>query len=440
MKRHASRKRILVVDDEASQHGLIGDFLERKGFVVQSVSDATSAIEHVKESAPEMVVMDVRMPGMDGLEALKVIREESPALPVLLITAYADVRDAVRAMRDGAVDYLTKPVDLDELAAAIEDAIGPTMPTSQKIVLPSLPEGILFASETMRETLEQLALVAPSDATVMLTGESGTGKEILADILHRWSPRRDGPLVKVNCAAVPDNLLESELFGYEPGAFTGATRRKPGRFEAAHGGTLLLDEIAEMSPALQAKLLRVLQDHFVMRLGSTKHIEVDFRLVAATNQDIEQAIRESRFREDLFYRLNVVAFHVPPLRDRRPDIAPLARRFASEFAEDKVRISPSALRCLEAYDWPGNIRELRNEIERACLLCRGNVILLEHLSPRVSQAARDRTVAAEVETTLADVEKATILHTLEECGGNRTQAAKKLGISRRTLIYKLKSY
>ena len=433
MKQQATRKRVLIVDDEASQHGLIGDLLERQGFVTQSVCDAMSAIEIVRESPPDMVVMDVRMPGMDGLEALRVIREARPTLPVLLITAYAGVRDAVRAMRDGAVDYLAKPVDLDELAAAIGDAIGPTTPSPEAVTLPPLPDGAVFASPAMERVLEQLALVAHANATVMLTGESGTGKEVLTDILHQWSPRGDGPLVKVNCAAVPDNLLESELFGYEAGAFTGAVKPKPGRFEAAHGGTLLLDEIAEMSPTLQAKLLRVLQDHTVIRLGSNKHIEVDFRLVAATNQDIEQATNDGRFREDLFYRLNVVAIHVPPLRDRRADVSPLAHQFAREFAQDKVRISPVALRCLEACNWPGNTRELRNEIERACLLCRGNVILPEHLSHRVPRADGG-------DGTLAQVEKVTILRALDECDGNRTQTAKKLGISRRTLIYKLKGY
>ncbi len=262
---------------------------------------------------------------------------------------------------------------------------------------------------------------------------------MLTEIVHQWSPRRDGPLVKVNCAAIPENLLESELFGHEAGAFTGALKAKAGRFEAAHKGTLFLDEIAEMSPALQAKLLRVVEDRQVLRVGSTTPQAVDFRLVAATNQDIEEAVSEGRFREDLFYRLSVIAIHVPPLRERRLDVPRLAAQFARGFAEDKVRLSPMALHSLEAYDWPGNVRELRNEIERACLMCRGNVILPEHLSARVGHEAPP-TRQPPGRATLADVEKATILRTLDACGGNRTQTAKQLGISRRALIYKLKAY
>ena len=438
------RRRLLIVDDEPEQHQLLGDFLTRQGFATQSVSNAATAIEAVRESPPDMVVMDVRMPGMDGLDALRAIRDLQPTLPVLLITAYADVRDAVRAMKDGAVDYLPKPIDLAELTAAITDALGLGAPVQDAVSLPPLPDEVVVASPAMENVLEQLALVASSAANVVFTGESGTGKEVLTEILHQWSPRRDGPLVKVNCAAVPDSLLESELFGHEAGAFTGAVKARAGRFEAANHGTLFLDEIAEMSPSLQAKLLRAIEDRTVVRLGSNQPREVDFRLVAATNQDIEEAVSEGRFREDLFYRLSVIAVHVPSLRERRADIAALALQFARKFAKEKVRLSPMAMQALEAHAWPGNVRELRNEIERACLMCRGNVILPEHLSHRVAETA---TTAAppvdgreEAGSTLADVEKATILSALEACGGNRTRTAKELGISRRSLIYKLKSY
>jgi len=429
---------LLLVDDEPEQHQLLGDYLSRQGMATQSVASGQAALEAVRSDPPDMVIMDVRMPGMTGLDALAEIRKMQPHLPVLLITAYTDIRDAVRAMKDGAVDYLAKPVDLDELSAAIADAIGPQTPVAGDVDLPPLPPGVIVASPAMRHTLDQVALVAPSEATVVLTGESGTGKEVLAETIHLWSARGDGPLVKVNCAAIPDSLLESELFGHEAGAFTGAVQAKPGRFETAHGGTLFLDEIAEMSPSLQAKLLRALEDRAVMRVGATQPTPVDFRLVAATNKDIEQAVEEGEFREDLFYRLSVVAIHVAPLRERRLDVSRLAAQFAQEFAQDKVRVSPMALHQLEAYTWPGNVRELRNEIERACLMCRGNVILPEHLSPRVSDGPplpSDSGTAS-----LADVEKATILRTLDACGGNRTHTAKQLGISRRALIYKLKNY
>jgi len=435
--------RLLIVDDEPEQHRLLGPFLTKRGFTTRSVSDAPSAIELVRQAPPDMVIMDVRMPGMTGLAALREIRELQPDLPVLLITGYTDVRDAVRAMKDGAVDYLAKPVDLDELLAAIGDALGSTAPPEEEAELPPLPADVVAASRAMHHVLGQLALVAPSDATVILTGESGTGKEVLTDVLHLWSARSDGPIVKLNCAAVPQDLLESELFGHEAGAFTGAVKTKPGRFEAAHGGTLFLDEIAEMSPALQAKLLRTLEDRSVVRVGASQPRAVDFRLVVATNQDIEQAVSEGRFREDLFYRLNVISIHVPPLRDRRRDISPLSHEFARHFAQDKVRVSPPAMQALEGYEWPGNVRELRNEIERACLMCRGNVILPEHLSPRLQQVGTQGILSGwddDDQPTLAAVERTAILRTLESCGGNRTAAAEKLGISRRALIYKLKSY
>lgn len=437
------RKKLLLVDDEPDQHQLLGDFLVRQGFAVQSLSNASSALEIVRKTPPDMVVMDIRMPGMDGLEALRAIRKVQPDLPVLLITAYADIRDAVRAMKDGAVDYLAKPIDLNELEAAIGDVMGHAEPLQEEVSIPPLPPGVILASPALQQVVKQIALVAASDATVVFTGESGTGKEVLTEILHQWSPRGKNPLVKVNCAAIPDTLLESELFGYEPGAFTGAVKAKPGRFEAANRGTLFLDEIVEMPLSLQVKLLRALEDHTIVRLGSDNPIQVDFRLTAATNQDMEQAVRDGRFREDLFYRLSVIEIHVPPMRERREDISKLAAEFARQFTQDKVRISPLALHSLEEYSWPGNVRELRNEIERACLLCRGNVILPEHLSHRIAQVtghARRPDLFQGKGATLADVEKATILHTLEACGGNRTQAAKKLGISRRALIYKIRSY
>ena len=342
-------KRLLIVDDEVEQHELLSRFLRPQGFALQTAFDAKAALEAIRKRPPHMVVMDVRMPGMDGLKALCRIRELAPTLPVLLIIAHADIKDAVRAMKDGAVDYLSKPIDLDELSAAIADAIGPGESDATSVEQPPLPPGVVVVSPAMQHVVDQCALVAPSQATVVLTGESGTGKEVLTELLHHWSNRRDGPIVKVNCAAIPNELLESELFGYEAGAFTGAVKAKRGQFEAAAGGTLFLDEIAEMSPQLQAKLLRALGERKVTRVGATAPIETDFRLITATNQDLEQAVAEKRFREDLFFRLSVIRVHVPPLRERRQDIAVLATHFARQFAQDKIRISPVCQRTLEAY-------------------------------------------------------------------------------------------
>jgi len=435
-------KTVLVVDDDATQRELIADFLSAQGYRSLQAASAEEALSILRANPVHMVITDVRMPGLSGLEALREIRESFPVLPVLLITAYADVRDAVSAIKDGALDYLVKPIDLQELAAAVEDAVGrPTLP-GKPISLPSLPDSIVAKSSAMISLLTEVAVVAPSRASVLITGESGTGKEVIADLIHLWSKRRHKLLVKVNCAAIPDNLLESELFGHEKGAFTGAVEARSGRFEAADGGSIFLDEIAEMSPNLQAKLLRVVQDGTFQRLGGNRTFHADVRLIAATNRDIQKAVAEGRFREDLFYRLNVIQLHVPPLREHRPDILPLARRFAESFAGAKVRFSSTASAALEMYDWPGNVRQLRNSVERACLLSRGEIILPEHLpAPVRPSASPGREMPPPSEGTLMeDVERTAILTALAETAGNRTQAARRLGISRRSLLYKLQRY
>ncbi|MFZ5833239.1 MAG: sigma-54-dependent transcriptional regulator [Planctomycetota bacterium] len=426
---------ILVVDDEAPQRELLGGFVRSLGFGVAEADSAEAALEYVRGQRPCMVLLDVRLPGMSGIDALTEIRRTDPELPVLLITAYADLRQAVAAVKGGADDYLPKPVDLEELETAITDALGSER--GGKGALPDLPPGFVFQSAAMRRVVETAAVVAPSNAPVLILGESGAGKEVIAQLIHRWSPRTSGPIVAANCAGLPESLVESELFGHTKGAFTGAHAERQGFFRAADGGTLFLDEIGELPLSMQPKLLRALESGEITPVGSDAAVRVDARLVAATNRDLAQSVADGKFRDDLYYRINVVEVIVPSLRERREDILPLGRRFASEFAGGPVRLSPQATQSLLAYQWPGNVRELRNAIQRACLLCRGDVILPEHLPPKIAGALplADATDG----DRLSQVERATILATLDECSGNRTHAAKKLGISRRALIYKLRA-
>jgi len=436
-----TQRTILIVDDEAAQRRLLGDFVASLGFRAAEAVSAEAALEAIRRALPDMVLLDIRLPGMDGIAALGEIRKLSAELPVLLITAHGDLRQAVDAMKGGADDYLLKPLDLDELEAAVLDAFGPAAwrPETGRRAAPELPEGFVCESAAMRRVVETAAVVAPSNAPVLILGESGTGKEVIAQLIHRWSPHAAGPMVAANCAGLPESLIESELFGHAKGAFTGADTARQGFFRAAHGGTLFLDEIGEMPLHLQPKLLRALESGQITPVGSDKAIEVDARLVAATNRNLAEAVGEGKFRDDLYYRINVVELIVPPLRERRDDVLPLARRFAVEFAGGPVRLSPQAAQCLLACRWPGNVRELRNAIQRACLLCRGDVILPEHLPPKVAALASTPETENADAGRLSQVERATILATLEECGGNRTHTAKKLGISRRALIYKLRA-
>ncbi len=435
-----TQRTILVVDDDAAQRRLLGDFVGSLDFNTAEAGSAEEALEIIRRSAPDMVLLDIRLPGMDGITALGEIRNIAGDLPVLLITAHGELRQAVEAIKSGADDYLLKPLDLDELEAAIVDAVGMAGERSSKErAVPDLPPEFICQSAAMRHVLETTAVVAPSTAPVLILGPSGVGKEVVAELIHRWSPRSKGPLVVANCAGFPESLIESELFGHTRGAFTGADTARQGLFRAADGGTLFLDEIGELPLHLQPKLLRALESGRITAVGSDTAVEVDTRLVAATNRDLGKAVRDGKFRDDLYYRINVVELIVPPLHDRSEDVLPLARRFAVEFAGGPVRLSPRATQCLLAYLWPGNVRELRNAIQRACLLCRGDVILPEHLPPKVAALAADRESDEAPTGRLSQVERATILATLEECGGNRTQTAKKLGISRRALIYKLRA-
>ncbi|WP_413432914.1 sigma-54-dependent transcriptional regulator [Crateriforma spongiae] len=431
-----NEKTLLIVDDEASQRELLAGFLADCGFATQLAGSGEEALESIASSTPDLVLLDVRLPGISGIETLGKIREASPTLPVLLITAHADVHQAVDSIKRGADDYLAKPIDLEELRTAISDLLA--QPTADPGDLPPLPENFVAASGAMKSVLQTVAAVAVSDAPILITGESGSGKEVIADLLHRWSERSSGPLVIANCAALTETLTESELFGHASGAFTGASQAREGYFRSANGGTLFLDEIGELPLSLQPKLLRVLESGHMQPVGSDQSVNVDVRLVAATHRDLESAAQQGEFREDLFYRINVVELRVPPLRDRREDIVPLAKAFASGFAHRPVRLSPQTTQCLLSYSWPGNVRELRNAIQRACLLCRGDLVMPQHLPPKIAKLHASAADPSDGQR-LSQVERATILSTLDECDGNRTRAAEKLGISRRGLINKLRS-
>jgi DNA-binding NtrC family response regulator len=431
--------RLLIVDDDAGQRSLLDSFLSSQGFDTVPVSSGERALEVLRQQKINMMISDVRMPGLTGLETLRLARKEHGSFPILLVTAFADVRDAVGAMRDGAVNYLSKPIDLDELLASVRQATGLSHHAPLKFDAGKLlPPNIVAASPLMQTLFRDVSLIAASESRVLITGESGVGKEVIADVIHLWSPRSAGRLVKVNCAAIPETLLESELFGHEKGAFTGAVAQRIGRFEMADGGTIFLDEIADMAPQLQAKLLRVAQDGRFQRIGSNAEIHVNARILAATNRNLEEEVKAGRFREDLFYRLNVVELNVPPLRERREDILPLATQLLAEFTQGRARLSSSVADCLESYAWPGNVRELRNAMERAALLSRGDLIVAEHLPARIRPESRS---VARVEPMdagkLEEIQAQAVLLALRKNDFNRTATAKALGISRRALIYKL---
>ena len=433
---------ILIVDDDAAQRRLLGDFIGSLGFQTVEAESAEAALETIDHRPPDMVLLDVRLPGMSGIEALGEIRKIAGALPVVLITAHGELRQAVEAIKSGADDYLLKPLDLDELEVAVVDGLGTRgeqeRPSAERTT-PELPSDLVCESAAMRHVVDSVAVVAPSNAPALILGPSGAGKEVIAQLIHRWSPRAAGPLVAANCAGLPESLIESELFGHTKGAFTGADKARQGFFRAADGGTLFLDEIGELPLHLQPKLLRAIESGQITPVGSDTPVAVDVRLVAATNRDLAQAVTDGQFRDDLYYRINVVEVVVPPLVERADDLLPLVTRFAGEFAGGPVRLSPQATQCLMAHQWPGNVRELRNAIQRACLLCRGDVILPEHLPPKIAALADAPHRNESPSGRLSQVERATILATLDECDGNRTHAAKKLGISRRTLIYKIRA-
>lgn len=447
------KAKILVADDETSHRQMIEAVLAAEGYEVTQAEDGQAAISAVEDRFYDLVIMDVRMPNVDGIQALQKIKQISPDIPVIIMTAYASVGSAVDALKSSAYDYLIKPLDIDELKILVDKALRHHQLEQENIYLKERLSdrfdfsNIIGRSPSMTRLFETVALVAPSEATALIVGESGTGKELIANAIHQNSPRKDRPLIIVNCAALPETLLESELFGHEKGAFTGAITRKQGRFQLAHNSSIFLDEIAEMAPATQAKILRVLQEREFEPVGSTQTIKVDTRVIAATNKNLEEEIQAGRFREDLYYRLNVVTVDIPPLRQRREDIPLLADFFLKQYAQKNRRLikgfTPRATDLLMRYGWPGNVRELENIIERAVIMSRGEMITplefpndLQNLDGELKESRIDLTSGR----SLKEVEKVLILRTLEETGGNRTHAARILGISRRTLQLKLKEY
>ena len=433
---------VLVVDDDPAHRTMLRTLLTGWGYRIKEADDGAGAIEMVYEQAFDLILMDIRMVKVSGLEALVEIKAFNPAIPVIIMTAYSSVESAVEALKNGAYDYLTKPLDFDELRLTMERAMEHSQLREENRLLRETlgahfdTQNIIGRSPAMMRLMETVAQVATSEATILITGESGTGKEMVAGAIHFNSPRKDGPFVKINCAAITETLLESELFGHEKGAFTGAYRRKEGRFRQAHGGTLFLDEVSEMSLAMQVKLLRVLQDREITRVGGEEVIKVDVRIIAATNKDLPREIEANRFRDDLYYRLNVVTIAMPPLRERSEDIPLLSQHFLEQFSETNRKqikgFTPQAMDRLLRYEWPGNVRELMNAVERAVVLTRAEY-LDEDEFPLIPGEEGP-------EGELREVEKATILRTLDLTNGNKSEAARRLGITRRTLHKKLKAY
>ncbi len=442
-------KKVLIIEDEELMRVTLGDFLSRKGYSVEVAETGRQGLELFHTLRPHLVVTDVRLPDINGLEILKQLKDTDPEVVVIVITAYGTIKDAVEAMKTGAYDYITKPFSLDEFELIIKRAFEVIELRQENILLKEqvvecicYPE-MVAQSDEMRKVCRLIAKVARTDTTVLLLGESGTGKELVASTIHRESHRRDGPFVVVNCAALPETLIESELFGHEKGAFTGAHKPKPGKFELARGGSIFLDEIGELPPQAQAKLLRVLQDGTFERLGSTTTLRTDARVIAATNRDLEKETKEGRFREDLYWRLNVVPIHIPPLRQRKEDILPLAEFFLQRFNKRhgrSITLSRSVKKALLEYDFPGNVRELENLMERLVTLAEGPEIRLSDLPEEIRRSTTEAIPEATLQSVTERAERQHILRVLKATGGNRTKAAKVLGISRKSLWEKMRQY
>ncbi|MBI9077843.1 MAG: sigma-54-dependent Fis family transcriptional regulator [Desulfatibacillum sp.] len=446
---------ILVVDDDEGHRKTLHTVIKSWGYNVKTAEDGSVAVDMVREGPYDVIVMDVRMAEMDGIQALKLIKEYNPVIPVLIMTAYSSVESAIEAMKTGAYDYLTKPLDFEALRLTIERAREyaglkeENQELRQALGSRSGLRNIVGKSPAMKELTDMVAMIAPTEATVLISGESGTGKELVARSIHDGSQRKNGPMVVLNCAALTETLLESELFGHEKGAYTGADKQRDGRFVQAHTGTLFLDEIGEMPMSMQAKLLRVLQEKEVQRVGSDKTVKVDVRIIAATNRDLEQEVAAGNFREDLFYRLNVVTLRIPPLREREGDIHLLAQHFLTKFAErnrKQVRgITPQAMDMLLKHPWPGNVREMENAMERAVIILAGEFITEKELplsicGPHCENAPQAHPPGEPILQSLEEVERQTILATLKAVDGNKSEAARRLGITRKTLHSKLAKY
>jgi DNA-binding NtrC family response regulator len=445
---------ILVIDDEVTQRDVLTGYLKKKGYKIFSASSGREGIEIAGRNPVDIILSDFKMPDLNGIEVLEQAKKINPEISFVIVTAYGTVENAVKAMRLGAFDYISKPVDLDELDLMIERIIEhKNLKSENQLLKTQLQEkykitSIVSQSRKMEEVINIAARVAESKANVLITGENGTGKEVLAKAIHYISPRKDAAFVAVNVPALTETLLESELFGHEKGAFTGADKMKKGRFEIAHGGTIFLDEVGDIPQSIQVKLLRVLQEHQFERVGGTEKIDVDVRIIAATNKDLEQKIKDGTFREDLFYRLNVVSLKIPPLRERKEDIVPMIESFIEKYCKEnnkeKFEISKEAADVLMKYNYPGNVRELENIIERSVVLTRGKVITLNDLPMNIKGFKDEKTLAALGKGTLTEqveaIEKQLIFDALRESEGNQTKAGKLLGLTERNLRYKLKKY
>ena len=451
------RPLVLVIDDETGSRESMAIAIEKAGYAVRTFDDARNALDFLEENdGVRLAICDLRMPGMDGLAFLNEVRGRSYDLRLVLVTGYGSIESAVEAMRVGADDYLTKPVDLYELRQRVNNLIEKEQLKEEVSNLREMLdkrygfESIIGRSAPMEKLFEQMKLVAPTRSSVLVIGESGTGKELVANALHRASPRRNERILAINCGAIPSDILESELFGHERGAFTGAVARKIGKFELAHRGSLFLDEISELYPELQVKLLRVLEERQVMRVGGSELIDVDFRLIAATNRDLEKEVADGRFREDLYYRLKVVTLRIPPLRERPSDIPPLLEHFLVQFCQEHGKppktLSAEALELLSRYPWPGNVRELKNVMESVVVFHQDGEVTLNDLPPEIRDSSTLSTSGTPVQSvvgeprTMADIERQAILETLGRTGGHRARAADILGIGLRTLQRKLKEY
>ena len=442
---------ILLIDDDDSLRRVMEFSLTEAGYLVQTAASGEEGLRLFEQETPSVVITDITMPGISGMDVLRKIRGSDAAIPVIVITAYGTIESAVEAMKQGAFDYITKPFNRDELKLTIERALTMNRLERENRELRAEIKGrysfdnIIGTSESLRSVLDMAGRAAPSDATVFITGESGTGKELLARGIHHNSQRAAGPFVAVNCAAIPEGLIESELFGHVKGAFTGAVRDREGKFEQADKGTIFLDEIAELRIDLQAKILRVLQEREVERVGGGRPIRVDVRVIAATNRDIEQAVKAGAVREDLYYRLSVITLHMPPLRERREDIPLLVSYFIRKFnGGADVTVAPDAMAAITSYGWPGNVRELENVIERASVLKRGGVITLSELPEKLKggKASVEGIILnlPDGGISLEELERGLIIKALEKYKGNQTRAAEYLGITRPTLIYRMEKY
>ena len=449
------RAKILIAEDEKTQRDLLEGFLKKEGFSVEAVANGREALQRLQGGFFDIVALDYKMPELDGLQTLKEIRKLYPDLPVIMMTAYGTIETAVASMKEGALDYLTKPIDLEELLIKFRkimersNLIQENKELKARLQERFTAQNIVSGSPKMEEVMGLVARVAPSQATILIQGESGTGKELIANAIHYASPRSEKPWVKVSCAAIPETLLESELFGHEKGAFTGATQKRIGRFEEADGGSIFLDEIGDLSPSTQVKLLRILQDKEFQRLGSNLNLKTDVRVITATHRNLEEAIKKGHFREDLYYRLNVISITLPPLRERREDIPLLINYFLKKYSNENQKlisdISKEARALLLRYPYPGNVRELENLIERAVVLCRGETIttqdlpfhLKEEKSEKLWESSKKEKTLPE---SLEEIERDSILKALHQHQGVQTKAAESLGISERVLRYKMKKY